>query len=146
MPRSKIQVIPWTDAGVWVSYNPYDYDSRKEARKFIKECMLDPEWWDRRAEREGYHEQVYRIDLVVDGDVIQEWFPKFYKPSNPCILHPDRQSKGHLNVPCAPNGKVGICEECLGLKEDGDQTFMRTATETYLSKHPHRPVVFLRKN
>lgn len=29
-----------------------------------------------------------------------------------CIVHPERPATGTLNVPCAPGGKLHVCDDC----------------------------------
>lgn len=50
----------------------------KEARAFVKDCALNSEFWERRAESKGYHlGNVDTIQLVVEGECLQDWFPKW---------------------------------------------------------------------
>ena len=63
------------------------FDLMKEARLFVKEALLTPDYWDRRSEVEGYHKQVYTIQLLRrknmwdNWECVQDWFPAFFKSS-----------------------------------------------------------------
>lgn len=48
----------------------------------------------------------------------------------PCFVHPDRDALNRLNVPCAPNGGLWVCEEC-----DADRA---TAFAHYHALHAKR--------
>lgn len=54
-----------------------DFDTMKEARRFIKDAMLEASFWDRRAEVAGYAANIQTVQLVVNGEIIQDWFPEF---------------------------------------------------------------------
>ena len=30
-----------------------------------------------------------------------------------CYIHADRPATCHLNIPCAPGGKIPVCDECF---------------------------------
>jgi hypothetical protein len=53
------------------------FDTIKDAREWVTTRGLDPAYWDRRAEVAGWAEQIDTIQLLVDGDVHSDWFPKF---------------------------------------------------------------------
>lgn len=48
-----------------------------------------------------------------------------------CILHQDRPSTHHMNVPCAEDGKVGLCSKCNEKYQARDPHFMRASFEAY---------------
>jgi len=55
-----------------------DFCTMKEARQWVKDAGLDARYWDRGAEIDGYHkDNVALLSLVVDGDCIQQWTPKW---------------------------------------------------------------------
>lgn len=64
------------------------FDFLKEARAWVKDAWLNPDYWDRRAEIPGYHKQVYLIKLLKRKNMwdnwenIQEWEPKFFESSD----------------------------------------------------------------
>ena len=57
------------------------FDFIKDATRWVKDCGLSKAYWDRRAERDGYAEDnVHTIQLWVDGECRNDWFPDFTKP------------------------------------------------------------------
>lgn len=54
-----------------------DFDTVKEAKAFVKEALLTPEYWNRRAESPDGHKWVATIQLLKDGEITQDWFPKW---------------------------------------------------------------------
>ena len=73
----KIEVIT-LDADGMINPGERDFDTIKEARQFIKECALDARYHDRSAEVDGWAKRnVHTVQLLKDGTVVQDWFPKF---------------------------------------------------------------------
>lgn len=55
-----------------------DFDTMKEARAFVKEYAMRSDYWEQRAESKGWHiGNVDTIQLLVDGECLQDWFPKW---------------------------------------------------------------------
>lgn len=55
-----------------------DFDTAKEAKQWVKDACLDPAFWDRRAESVGWAaENVRTVQLLKDGECVQDWFPQF---------------------------------------------------------------------
>jgi hypothetical protein len=42
-----------------------------------------------------------------------------------CFLHPDKRAAGHLTVPCAPDGKIYLCAECMADPERLEKTWAK---------------------
>lgn len=61
------------------------FDFLKEARAWVKDAWLSPDYWDRRSEIDGYHKRVYTIQLLKRKNMwdpwecVEDWFPKFHK-------------------------------------------------------------------
>lgn len=55
-----------------------DFDTMKDARKWVKDAGLSPAYWENASESEGYHiRNVQTLQLHVNGEIIQDWFPKW---------------------------------------------------------------------
>jgi len=59
-----------------------DFDTQRQAKTWAKECGLSADFWNRRAESESdFHgwakENVYTLQLLVNGEVRADWFPEF---------------------------------------------------------------------
>lgn len=55
-----------------------DFETVKAAREWVKTCGLRAEYWDRAAESPGFAARsVHTLQLRVDGDCRQDWFPNF---------------------------------------------------------------------
>lgn len=53
-----------------------EFDSVKEAVLWVKQCGLNADYWDRRAEVKDWHiGNVATIQLLRDGEVERDWFP-----------------------------------------------------------------------
>lgn len=67
-----------------------------------------------------------------------------------CILHPTRDSTHFLTVPCAEDGKIGICVECNARFQRNDKTFIPESFHAYrdskLSARGQRIAQFKRLN
>lgn len=55
-----------------------DFETMKQAREELKELTKSPAFWDRRAEVEGWHQQVYTIQLIKDDEIVADSFPAYY--------------------------------------------------------------------
>lgn len=55
-----------------------DFATMKEARQWVKDACLNPSYWDRRAESVGWAvENVWTVQLLKNGDCVEDWFPHF---------------------------------------------------------------------
>ena len=50
-----------------------------------------------------------------------------------CFYHEERNSTRALNIPCAPTGKLWVCEECFNADPASD--LRRALFEKYMAGH-----------
>lgn len=64
-----------------------EYDTLKQARGWVKDVLLRADYWDRLAESEGYAaREVFTIQLLKNGECVQDWFPDFNPEVNSVTL------------------------------------------------------------
>ncbi len=54
-----------------------DFDTMKEAREHFKHISHKRSFWVARAESEEYPSNIYTVQLIKNGEVIKDHFPKF---------------------------------------------------------------------
>lgn len=54
-----------------------------------------------------------------------------------CLIHPEEPAVDFLTVPCAPNGKVGICVACKARYENPEtkRAFITESFQAYQQSH-----------
>lgn len=57
-----------------------------------------------------------------------------------CIVHPDRPATKDMNVPCAPGGKIPVCDECAKPESVG------RVFSAYKDSHAKRITAFKQTN
>jgi hypothetical protein len=90
-----VEIVAFDTKGLQ-TYNR-DFETLKEARQWVKETGLDADFWDRGAEVPGWHFlNVDTLRLLVDGNCLQDWFPKWPKRKS---LHMQTLALGssHMN-------------------------------------------------
>lgn len=80
MKHSTIKIVALHSEGYEESRR--DFDTLKEARAWVKECGLKASYWNRRYERDqdydgAARDNIHTIQLLKDGECIQDWFPEF---------------------------------------------------------------------
>ena len=58
--------------------------------------------------------------------------------STACFLHTDRPATRALNIPCAPGGKVWVCDECHAAGPASD--LRKQLFDKYLAGHTDRVI------
>ena len=53
------------------------HETVKQAKTWVKDCLLEQSWWDRLAENKTFALDVYTIQLKVNGEIRDDWFPEF---------------------------------------------------------------------
>jgi hypothetical protein len=56
---------------------PMEHLTIKEAKAWIKEHMFDPDYWDYKAERKGFFQEVKFIHILKNGEVHTEYLTNF---------------------------------------------------------------------
>lgn len=51
---------------------PIEHCTIKEAKAWVKDYMLDPDHWDYKAERKGFHKEVKYIHILKNGEIHTE--------------------------------------------------------------------------
>jgi hypothetical protein len=54
-----------------------DFETQREARNWVKENGLRRDYWVDRSESEDYPSTIRTIQLLVNGEIRDDWFPKF---------------------------------------------------------------------
>jgi hypothetical protein len=54
-----------------------DFETQREARNWVKENGLRRDYWADRSESEDYPSTIRAIQLLVNGEIRDDWFPKF---------------------------------------------------------------------
>jgi hypothetical protein len=74
--RKEIDIVV-VDSEGYIVYHRDSFDTIKEAKLWVKECLLERSFWDRLSENEQFAEQIDTIEIRVDGEVHSDWFPNF---------------------------------------------------------------------
>ncbi len=57
-----------------------EFDTKKEAREWVKRSALSAEYWERASESEGYHiRNVSAVRLMEGNECIQDWLPAWHE-------------------------------------------------------------------
>jgi len=54
-----------------------DFETKKEARQWVKDAGKDREFWARRSESDHYPATLDKIELHINGECEQDWFLSF---------------------------------------------------------------------